>query len=59
MATEEAKRSNLVAQGARAYRFGIERGHCPLPEPSAVALWKEGWDKAKTSFEAQFPPRRF
>jgi hypothetical protein len=30
LATEDEKRKDLVAQGARAYQMGIEQWDCPL-----------------------------
>ena len=57
MATEAAKRDEVVEQGGRAYRLGIEKKDCPLREPSQRQLWSEGWDKARKAFESMSQKR--
>jgi hypothetical protein len=57
IATEQQKREDVIEQGGRAYRLGIERGNNPHKELSSRELWNIGWDKAKKAHEALFPSR--
>ena len=54
LATEEAKRAALVAQGALAYHMGIEQRDCPFPlkDLSSHNLWNEGYRIARNKFSA-------
>jgi ribosome modulation factor len=50
MSADQAKRDALVAQGRRAYRFGIEFRNNPLRDPSQRTLWENGWELARRDF---------
>jgi hypothetical protein len=50
--TEESKRKEVVALGARAYHLGIEQRDCPLTALSEKNLWNEGYRIAQDAFSA-------
>jgi len=57
MQSDEEKRKAVIEQGTRAYRMGIEKRNCPIPDDRRM-LWEMGWDKGKVEFEKLFPGRQ-
>lgn len=52
LVTEEQKRNDIIAQGARAYHLGIEQRNNPRKLEGERKLWDIGWTKARDQFTA-------
>lgn len=44
-------RDEMIEQGARAYRMGIELRNNPRREDGKRKLWEIGWTKARNAFD--------
>ena len=51
LATEEQKRQEIIEQGARAFKLGIEQRNCPRKFEGERKLWDIGYEKARKSFD--------
>ena len=52
-------RDEVIAQGALAFRMGIEQRNNPRKGEGEQKLWGIGWEQAQAKFYAQFPEAKW